>query len=1443
MLTGEDWHFTADELKYYDAREFNAWAESDAGGAILQEEYIKKLEGEFKESNIIRWDSDKRTAQFLAGDQWWDANQENVDIWAGRGWDNFSFDELSYYGNLEFGKWADTEEGGAILQEEYTTQLLEEFAGTDLLKWDKETRETQFFAGGQWWDADQENVDIWAGRGWDHFTLDEINYFGGLKMNEWADTEEGGAILQEEYLADLDKRYDSGIRITDAGITQFLAGDQWWDATEENITSWNDQGWSGFNMEELDYYSTHLDIERREQGLSNEQQDEIDTWTRNLTRHISELRKTWGLIQAQRDKRPFHNNMRPEQLSKWQAYSDAIWSTKQYAALGSFLLSGLGGAKTVGAYEDLKKIAKDEGWVRQDWKSYSTLDGDRSEARKYLYGLWGAAGSVFYTGSSNSSLTLEKLEAMYYSSNKKNQELAYKNAQYIADSVGIELGESITSIDEAHDYSARNTKPGFRTEEQQERWEELNKDRFIQLEINNQKYLNQSLANIDSMLFDGKIATPEIRETLERQRADRIWNEGQTNYINALRSGKVGIAYALLNPRSEQTIKLSGDKKTSTVNLTKFLTERYGVDIVVNHSEVISDDVFKAVKHPDARAAASDDSSIMGDLRNLVTPTPLADYETIQIRRGAIAEQAKIDAKLPAYWQQVEENKKIREQNRLIALQNAKIDEWNFTNITNELLGNTNNGIPTAPDLLKHPHLGGPGPDHIRAPAGNVPGRRNFANSLVPDQGPLEQSTGYSWGQLFNAGVPGSVFGWELSPDSPGYEQAAHGRVSGWLALPHDILNFGAGAERFWVNNQGVQGALTEMGTYQRDVHSGSTIEVGIALGMGDHTTIARYADRNQLNPIWLDNNLRGEIESGFIPFVGAAKWGLKVGRVVQKYVPGNIVEPRPGHGSFLNHSDQPTWIEIMYGRTGRITQDTPGANALDIRNVDWDIYPVRHETAKNPFAWTYYEPLEPDKIPKGVGYERIIKINDKDIIQTNPSLNWLLSPGDKGTWQGRPPGRGQVRGQPDISWSTDVPKAPDPTGNKKIDDYYGIFEPVNADGTARPRGPDVPDGVDPPMRFDNPPPPKQGPPKPKGKPRDMPPPRSETGRGTGTQATQTKKPTIPEQIKVKLKITKPAPTQTKRPDRPFFGAPGLGAVLPSVGQTGQSQTPIQIPKVDYNIDRDMLAPPKGMDKIDMGTTTPIFTPPAQKTGQTPKLKLSSGITTKPYTPPALQTGQKPIVGPGVMPGLDMGLGVEPPRPRDNITTKPKLDLGTGSKTIPIQIPIVTPDIDTFSIQGVKPIIDAPQIEKDKIEYEARLKPIISPKQKQNPKLTIRPKLKITPKLEPRRVPNPYITQLQIDTPPGRKIGGAPGIPRYSNPGRQPAKKKSRRGLWFWRSDVNTMSPGKYHRGPAFTVGKKRKKVWGKYDKEERKYRGLGLGVPRRKGRGKRKSKKGLFRF
>ena len=285
-----------------------------------------------------------------------------------------------------------------------------------------------------------------------------------------------------------------------------MADGQWWDADQENVDVWAGRGWDHFNLAELDYYSTHLDVERRDQKLSNEENEAIDYWVRNLTKHIRELRKTWGLIEGQQDKIAYHNNMRPERLKKWSAYSQAIRNIKDYAALGSFLRSNLEKAKTVGEYQDLLKIAKDERWNIMDHKSYSTLDGNRSEGRNYLYALWNRAGATFYTGNSNSSLTLEKLEALYYSSNKSNQDLAYQNAQLVANSVGIQLGEAITSIDAAHDYSARNTKPGFRTEEQQERWEGLNKDRFIQLEINNQKYLDQSLANIDSMLFDGKIA-------------------------------------------------------------------------------------------------------------------------------------------------------------------------------------------------------------------------------------------------------------------------------------------------------------------------------------------------------------------------------------------------------------------------------------------------------------------------------------------------------------------------------------------------------------------------------------------------------------------------------------------------------------------------------------------------------------------------------------------------------------------------------------------------------------------------------------------------------------------------------------------------------------------------------------------------------------------------
>ena len=59
-----------------------------------------------------------------------------------------------------------------------------------------------------------------------------------------------------------------------------------------------------------------------------------------------------------------------------------------------------------------------------------------------------------------------------------------------------------------------------------------------------------SFPDIDSMLFDGKPATPEIRAQIEQQRKDRLWNIAQTNYIWALRGGEIGIAQAMLNPRS-----------------------------------------------------------------------------------------------------------------------------------------------------------------------------------------------------------------------------------------------------------------------------------------------------------------------------------------------------------------------------------------------------------------------------------------------------------------------------------------------------------------------------------------------------------------------------------------------------------------------------------------------------------------------------------------------------------------------------------------------------------------------------------------------------------------------------------------------------------------------------------------------------------------------------
>ena len=98
-------------------------------------------------------------------------------------------------------------------------------------------------------------------------------------------------------------------------------------------------------------------------------------------------------------------------------------------------------------------------------------------------------------------------------------------------------------------------------------------------------------------------------------------NQAQSAYVAQLRSGGIGLAQALLQPKTEQKYYVGGkqvSKAETSINLEKFLTER-GYDIT--KPESIPDSIFKApVKYTAARAQTVE--PIMGDLREKVPASP-----------------------------------------------------------------------------------------------------------------------------------------------------------------------------------------------------------------------------------------------------------------------------------------------------------------------------------------------------------------------------------------------------------------------------------------------------------------------------------------------------------------------------------------------------------------------------------------------------------------------------------------------------------------------------------------------------------------------------------------------------------------------------------------------------------------------------------------------------
>ena len=141
-----------------------------------------------------------------------------------------------------------------------------------------------------------------------------------------------------------------------------------------------------------------------------------------------------------------------------------------------------------------------------------------------------------------------------------------------------------------------------------------------------------SLGVNNPALYSDKSLMGSTAKATSTDRATAQANADQTAYVNALRSGGVSIAEALLNPRTTQTYYVKGEevpKSKTSINLETFLTER-GYDIT--KPETIPDSVFKAEKQTQARAQASSGGT-MGDLRNFANTYPTETKAVQQARQ------------------------------------------------------------------------------------------------------------------------------------------------------------------------------------------------------------------------------------------------------------------------------------------------------------------------------------------------------------------------------------------------------------------------------------------------------------------------------------------------------------------------------------------------------------------------------------------------------------------------------------------------------------------------------------------------------------------------------------------------------------------------------------------------------------------------------------------
>ena len=324
---GDNFGFTWNELQYYAGREFNVWAESDAGKEVLQTEYIAALDTELANTDLLRWNTETRSTEFLAGGTWWQANEANLKIWDERtGWDHFSLAELEYYGHNEFSKWAETTEGSEILQKEYTDTLHGKFEDTTLLRFDgqrlsdgkkiglpTEAGNAQFFAGDQWWDVTKENVDIRKGRGWDHFTFDELKYYESLEVKK----RPGEVTFRANVFQDMIAPYTDMLKYDadhETHKTSIKIDGTWYGLDQANYDTFVSQGHDLPAFSDLQHWGSL-------------QQHEIDEWEATKDHYNTEIEKITGgnrfsvalaILSAEGEFKTFLTRYKNELTANWE---------------------------------------------------------------------------------------------------------------------------------------------------------------------------------------------------------------------------------------------------------------------------------------------------------------------------------------------------------------------------------------------------------------------------------------------------------------------------------------------------------------------------------------------------------------------------------------------------------------------------------------------------------------------------------------------------------------------------------------------------------------------------------------------------------------------------------------------------------------------------------------------------------------------------------------------------------------------------------------------------------------------------------------------------------------------------------------------------------------------------------------------------------------------